>query len=80
MAPGQSPAGPQALDGALEHHLAAGSAGAGTEVDNVIGDGDQFRFVLDDQDGVALVPQPQQQAFIRWMSWGCSPTVGSSKT
>src|SRR6202049_5130597 len=35
--------------------------GAGTEVDDMVGDGDRLRLVLHDQDGVALVPQPQQQ-------------------
>ena len=61
MTPGERAAGPQRVDGALEDHLAAGGAGAGTEVDDVIGDRDYFRLVLDDEDGVALVAQPQQQ-------------------
>ena len=59
--PGERAAGPQPLDGALEHHLAAGRAGAGAEVDDVVGDRDRLRLVLDDEHGVALVAQLQQQ-------------------
>ncbi len=59
--PGQRSAGPQALDRALEHHLAAGRTGARAEVDDVVGDRDRLRLVLDHQHGVALVPQLQQQ-------------------
>ena len=54
-------AGPQPLDGALEADRATARAGAGTEVDDVVGDGDRLRLVLDDEHGVALVPQLQQQ-------------------
>jgi hypothetical protein len=36
-------------------------AGAGAQVHGVIGDCDHLRLVLDDKDGVALVPQPEQQ-------------------
>ena len=61
MTPGERAAGPQAVDGALEDHFAAGSAGAGAEIDDVIGDGDRLRLVLDHEDRVALVAQPQQQ-------------------
>src|SRR6185437_12345295 len=39
----------------------AGRAGAGAEVDDVVGDRDRLRLVLHDQDGVALLPQAQQQ-------------------
>ena len=53
--------GPQTLEGALEHHLATGRARAGAEVDDVVGDRDRLRLVLDDEHGVALVAQPQQQ-------------------
>ena len=59
--PGERAAGPQPVDGALEHDLAAGRAGAGAEVDDVVGDRDRLRLVLDDEHGVALVAQPQQQ-------------------
>ena len=61
MAPGERVAGPQALDGALEDHLATGSAGAGAQVDHVVGGHDHLRLVLDHQNGVALVPQLTQQ-------------------
>ena len=61
MTPGERAALSQPIDGALEDHLAAGCAGAGAEVDDVIGDRDRLRLVLDDEDGVALVAQPQQQ-------------------
>jgi hypothetical protein len=36
-------------------------ARAGAEVDDVVGDRDRLRLVLDDEDGVALVAQAQQQ-------------------
>ena len=61
MTAGQRVAGPQSLDGALEHHLATGRAGAGAEVDDVVGDRDRLRLVLDDEHRVALVAQLQQQ-------------------
>src|SRR5664280_1044076 len=61
MAPGERVAGPQALDGALENHLATGSAGAGAQVDHVVGGHDHLRLVLDHQHGVALVPQLAKQ-------------------
>ena len=50
------------LDRALEDDLAAGRAGARPEVDDVVGDLDDLGLVLDDEDGVALVAQPSQQA------------------
>ena len=59
--PGQRAAGPKPVEGALEHDLAAGAAGTGTQVDDVVGDGDRLRLVLDDEHRVALVAQPQQQ-------------------
>ena len=49
------------VEGALEHHLAAGAAGSGAQVDDVVGDGDRLRLVLDDEHRVALVPQAQEQ-------------------
>ena len=61
MPPGERVAGPQPLDGALEHHLATVGAGARAEVDDVLGDRDRLRLVLHDQHGVALVAQLQQQ-------------------
>ena len=54
-------AGPQPVDGPLEHHLATGRAGAWAEIDDVVGDLDRLRLVLDDEHRVALVAQPQQQ-------------------
>ena len=51
----------QRLDGALEDDLAAGGAGPRTEVDDVVGDRDRLRLVLDDEDRVALVAQLEQQ-------------------
>src|SRR5690606_7209238 len=61
VAAGDGATGAQSLDGALEADGAARGAGAGSEVDDVVGDRDGLGLVLDDQDGVALVPQPQQQ-------------------
>src|SRR6185437_1118080 len=61
MAAGQGAAGPQPLDGAIEADGAACGAGAGAEVDDVVGDRDRLWFVLDDKHRVALVPQAQQQ-------------------
>jgi hypothetical protein len=59
--PGQGVTAPQAADGALEDDLAAGGAGAGAEVHDVVGDRDHRRLVLHHEHRVALVPQPQQQ-------------------
>jgi hypothetical protein len=61
VAAGHGAAGPQALDGALEDQLSPGAAGTRTEVDHVVGDPDDLGLVLDDEHGVALVAQPQQQ-------------------
>ena len=61
MAAGDGAAGPQPVDRALEHHLATGRARAGAEIDDVVGDRDRLRLVLDDEHGVALVAQLQQQ-------------------
>ena len=62
VAAGERAAGAQPLDGALEDDLAALGAGARAEVDDVVGDRDRLGLVLDDEHGVALVAQPQQQA------------------
>ena len=59
--PGRRVAGSQPLDGAFEHHLAAVAAGAGAEIDDVVGNVDHLRLVLDDQHGVGLVAKPHQQ-------------------
>nr|BFE89142.1 hypothetical protein GCM10020093_117440 [Planobispora longispora] len=61
MAAGDGAAGPQPLEGALEADRAARRTGAGTQIDDVVGDGDRLRLVLHDEHRVALVPQPQQQ-------------------
>ena len=61
MPPCDRAAGPQALDRTLEHHFAAGTAGAGAEVDDVIADRNRLGFALDDEHRVALVAQLQQQ-------------------
>ena len=58
---GDGVAPPQRLDGALEDDLATGGAGSWSEVDDVVGDGDGLRLVLDDEDRVALVAQLEQQ-------------------
>ena len=52
----------QARDRALVDHLAALAAGAGAEVDHVVGGGDEGRVVLDHHHGVARVGQPAQDA------------------
>ena len=44
-----------------KHDFAAGRAGAGAEIDDVVGDRDRLRLVLHDEHRVALVPQLQQQ-------------------
>ena len=80
MATGERAAPAQPLDGALEADAAPGRAGAGSEVDDVIGDLDRLRLVLDDEDGIALVPSRSNRSFICWTSCGCRPAVGSSKT
>ncbi len=51
----------QPLDGPLEADRAAAGARPGAEVDDVVGDHDRLRFVLDDEHGVALVPQLEEQ-------------------
>ena len=61
MTPGEGAAGPQPIDGALEDHFAAAGARSGAEVDDVVGDRDRLRLVLDHKDGIALVAQAQQQ-------------------
>ncbi len=61
VAAGDGIAPPQPLNRALEHQFATSCPGAGTEVHHMVGDRDRLRLVLDDQHGVALVPQPEQQ-------------------
>ncbi len=59
--PGERPGRAQPAERALVDDLAAVGAGAGAHVDDVIGDPDHLRLVLDHQDGVALVAQPLEQ-------------------
>ena len=61
VATGGGVAPPQPVDAALEADRAAVGAGAGPEVDDVVGDRDRLGLVLDDQHGVALVAQLEQQ-------------------
>ena len=46
---------------ALEDHVAAVLAGAGPEVDDVVGGADRLLVVLDDDDGVAEIAQPRER-------------------
>ena len=46
---------------ALEDHVSAVLAGAGPEVDDVVGGADRLFVVLDDDDGVAEIAQPGQR-------------------
>ena len=80
MAAGDRAAGPQLLDAAFEDHLAARRAGSWAEVDDVVGDRDRLRLVLDDEHRVALVAQLQQQVVHPLDVVGMQPDVGSSKT
>ena len=59
--PGQRSGRAEPAERALVHDLAAVRARAGTHVDDVVGDPDHLRLVLDHQDGVALVAQPLEQ-------------------
>src|SRR5699024_1340281 len=61
VATGQGVAATQLVDGAGEGDLSPAAPGPGTEVDDVIGDEDRPRLVFDDEDGVALLAQRQQQ-------------------
>ncbi|MPM85936.1 hypothetical protein SDC9_133019 [bioreactor metagenome] len=58
---GEGVGGPQLVHRALETDAAARGAGAGPEVDHVVGDGDHLGLVLHHQHGVALVAQLQQE-------------------
>ena len=44
-------------DGALGNDVAAGGAGSGAEVDDIVGFADELEIVLDDHDGVAHFDQ-----------------------
>ena len=51
----------QVIDGAADHHVAAVLAGAGADVDHPVGGADRLLVVLDDDERVAEVAQPQQR-------------------
>ena len=55
MLSSEGAASSQARDRAFEHDLAATGPRPWPEIDDVVGDLDHLRFVLDDQHGVALV-------------------------
>ena len=61
MTAGQAVGRLQPLDGPLEADGPAAGARPGTEVDDVIGDLDRLRLVLDDEHRVALVAQLEQE-------------------
>ena len=80
MPPGDDVAGPQPVDGALEHHLATIGAGAGTKVDDVLGDPIVSGLCSTTRTVLPLSRSCSSRSFIRWMSWRCNQFVGSSKT
>ncbi len=64
---------------ALRHDLAAVRAGAGADVDHVIGRANGVFVVLDDDHGVADVAQVFQRAEQPRLSRWCRPMEGSSR-
>ena len=60
---------------ALEDHVAAVLAGAGAEIDHVVGGADRLLVVLDDDHGVAEIAQPRQR---RRAACGCRAGAGRS--
>ena len=60
---------------ALEDHVPAVLAGAGAEIDHVVGGSDRLLVVLDDDHGVAEVAQPRQR---RRAACGCRAGGGRS--
>jgi hypothetical protein len=58
---GDGVTGTEPIDRALEAHAATRHTRAGAEVDDMVGDRDRLGLVLDDEHGVALVPQSQEQ-------------------
>ena len=59
--------------------LAAAHAGAGAEIDEVVGRPHGVLVVLDDEHGVAQVAQPFEARSRRSLSRGCRPMLGSSR-
>ena len=69
------------LGGPANRIVAAALAGAGAEVDDVVGGADDGRVVLDDDDGVALVAQAvEERGSAAPVSRGWRPIDGSSST
>jgi len=60
--------------------LAAMTAGAGAEVDDVVGAADGLFIVLYDENGIAEIAQILQRRSRRPLSRWCSPIEGSSRT
>ena len=56
------------LERALRDDLAAARAGAGTEIENVVGRANRFLVVLDHDDGIAEIAQPAQRVRSRALS------------
>ena len=67
------------VGGAGGDDFAAADAGAGAEVDEVVGGPHRVFVVFDDDDGVAHVAEPFEAASSRSLSRGCRPMVGSSR-
>jgi len=63
---------------AFGHHLPAGLAAFGTEVDDPVGRLDYLGIVLDDQHGVAGLDEIVHTFSSNSMSAKCRPVVGSS--
>ena len=74
------PCAQQIGKGAFVNDFAAMLAGAGAQVDDVIGGAHDVGIVLDDQDGIADLAQFVQDANRRPVSRACRPMEGSSST
>ena len=61
MTAGQRSAGAEPFKWTFVADFATGCSRAGTQIDDVIGDGDRFWLVLDDKDRVPLVTELQQE-------------------
>ena len=73
---------PQQVGGrALEDHVAAVLAGAGPQIDHVVGRANRLFVVLDDDDGVAEIAQAgERREQARGCRAGAGPIDGSSRT
>ena len=65
---------------AVGDEVAAVLAGAGAEVEDVVGVADGVFVVLDDEDGVAEVAEVFERVSRRWLSRWWRPMEGSSRT